>query len=307
MTRQEKVSPEFDWEADFDHASSELSNASPEASSALAQALSSAFRMADICQRAIPRGVPEQANSTTLADWQNFLERISNDAEFLYPMHLSLLEKGDSGDLQTRFENIASAALDAQIQIGATSRPSPTAQKKAVVHLRTLMKNLQAARAILAPSPEGEVTDLSTADNGEKREEGEELEISPPLEAALVPLVGRIVAGNPDYAEETVEEIFPLPKQVVGEGDLFLLRVYGQSMTGAGIVEGDWVAIRRQPVAENGEIVVAMIDGDATVKKYKKSDGKVWLLAQNPDYNYDEIPGERATIMGKVVAVFRKM
>jgi len=316
VSRQERVSPEFDWAADFDHARDELESASSEAASALAQALNSAFHMADICQRAIARGLPGQASSATLADWQNFLERISNDAEFFYPMHLDLLGKGDSDRLQTRFENIAAVALDAQIQIGALTRPSLAVQKKAVVHLRELMKNLQAARAILDPSPEGAVTNLPAADNGEDgggaaaaaaEEEEEEEEIPPPPEAALVPLVGRIAAGNPDLADETVEGIFPLPRQVVGEGDLFLLRVHGQSMTGAGIMEGDWVAIRQQPVAENGEIVVALIDGDATIKKYKKTEGKVWLLAQNPDYDYDEIPSERAIIVGKVVAVFRKM
>lgn len=308
MPPQEQVSPEFDWEADLSHANAELESASPDAGSALVHAMNSAFRMADMCQRAIARDLHWQENSATPADWQNFLERVSNDAEFLYPMHLSLLEKGGGSNLQTRFEKIAEAALDAQIQMGLMTRPSSAVQKRAVMHLRNLMKHLQAASAMLDRSPEGEVTDLPTADNGKDGGEGEEgEEIPPPPEAALVPLVGRIAAGNPDIAEETVEDIFPLPRQVVGDGDLFLLRVHGQSMAGAGILEGDWVAIRQQPVAENGEIVVAMIDGDATVKKYKKSAGQVWLLAQNPDYDYDEIPSERAMIVGKVVAVFRKV
>ena len=299
MSRQEQVSPEFDWKGDFDRARAELESESVEAVPALAHALNSAFQMADMCQRAISRGTTWQSNPATPANWQNFLERLSNDAEFLYPMHLSLLPEGDSGDLQTRFANIAETALDAQIRISAMSKSSPEARKKAVVQLRNLMKNLQAAEAILDPSPEGGVTDLPTPGNGG------EPEITAPPEVALVPLVGRIAAGSPNLAEEEVEDIFPLPRQVVGEGNLFLLEVYGQSMTGAGIVEGDWVAIRQQEVAENGQIVVAMIDGYATIKKYKKSDGKVWLLAQNP--GYDEIPGERAIILGKVVAMFRRM
>jgi SOS regulatory protein LexA len=321
VSPEEQVSPDFDWNKDLNHARREIEDASREAPSALAQALNSAYRMADLCQRAIPKSQPWQADSAVPPDWQDFLERISNDADSFYPAHLSLLVKGDGVALQNLFEEIAEAALDAQIQINAVSRLSPSGQKKAVMHLRKLMKNLRAAKAMLDPPPEGEVTGLRTAGNiqeeggGEEEEEEEEEEEGeegkrdgPPLaKSVLVPMVGRIAAGDPDLAEEAAEEIFTLPRQLVGGGDLFLLRVHGQSMTGAGIVEGDWIAIRRQPVAENGEIVVAMIDGDATVKKYTKSNGKIWLLPQNPDDGYEAIPGERAIIKGKVVAVFRKV
>jgi repressor LexA len=106
-------------------------------------------------------------------------------------------------------------------------------------------------------------------------------------------------------AEEAVEEIFPLPRQLVGEGTLFMLRVAGDSMIDAAICDGDWVVVRQQPVAENGEIVAAMIDGEATVKTYKRADGEVWLLPQNPAY--DPIPGEQATILGRVVTIMRRV
>ena len=83
----------------------------------------------------------------------------------------------------------------------------------------------------------------------------------PSQEATYVPLVGRIAAGGPILAEQSVEDVFPLPRQLVGEGTLFLLKVAGDSMINAAIADGDWVVVRQQPVAENGDIVAAMLDG----------------------------------------------
>ncbi|GAA3430083.1 transcriptional repressor LexA [Streptosporangium sandarakinum] len=123
--------------------------------------------------------------------------------------------------------------------------------------------------------------------------------------AAYVPLVGRIAAGGPILAEESVEDVFALPKQLVGEGTLFLLQVTGDSMIEAAIADGDWVVVRQQPVADNGDVVAAMIDGEATVKTFKRKGGHVWLVPHNP--NYDPIPGDEATVLGKVVAVLRKL
>jgi repressor LexA len=127
----------------------------------------------------------------------------------------------------------------------------------------------------------------------------------PSQAATYVPLVGRIAAGGPILAEESIEDVFPLPKQIVGEGTLFLLNVSGDSMINAAIADGDWVVVRQQQVAENGDIVAAMIDGEATVKTFKVSDGHVWLMPHNPAYT--PIPGETATILGRVVAVLRRV
>ena len=124
-------------------------------------------------------------------------------------------------------------------------------------------------------------------------------------DAALVPLVGRIAAGVPITAEQQVEEIFPLPRQLVGKGDLFMLKVSGDSMIDAAICDGDYVVIRQQNTAENGEIVAAMIDGEATVKTFKRKDGHVWLMPHNP--LFDPIPGDDAAILGKVVTVMRRV
>ncbi len=122
---------------------------------------------------------------------------------------------------------------------------------------------------------------------------------------AYVPVVGRIAAGGPILAEQAVEEIFPLPKDLVGEGTLFMLRVIGDSMTGAAITDQDWVVVRQQPVADNGDIVAAMIDGEATVKTYRRKDGHLWLMPHNDAY--EPINGDRAVILGRVVAVLRKI
>lgn len=124
-------------------------------------------------------------------------------------------------------------------------------------------------------------------------------------EPSYVPVVGRIAAGGPILAEQVVEDVFPLPRQLVGEGELFLLRVSGDSMIEAAICDGDWVVVRRQPVAENGEIVAAMIDGEATVKTLRRADGHVWLLPQNAAY--EPIPGDDAVVLGRVVSVLRSL
>jgi len=123
--------------------------------------------------------------------------------------------------------------------------------------------------------------------------------------AVNIPMVGRIAAGGPILAEERVEEIFPMPKSLVGDGTLFMLEVSGDSMVDAAICSGDYVVIRQQPNAENGEIVAAMLDGEATVKTFQRKDGQVWLLPHNDDYS--PIDGTHATILGKVTAVIRRV
>jgi len=122
---------------------------------------------------------------------------------------------------------------------------------------------------------------------------------------AYVPVIGRIAAGGPILAEQAIEDVFPLPRELVGSGTLFMLKVVGDSMVGAAIADGDWVVVRQQPNAENGDIVAAMIEGEATVKTYKKRDGHVWLMPHNEAYS--PIPGDSALILGRVVTVLRKI
>jgi len=124
-------------------------------------------------------------------------------------------------------------------------------------------------------------------------------------EATRVRMLGRIAAGSPVPADESADEAFPLPLELVGEGDLFMLKVTGDSMIGAAITDGDWVVIRQQSDAESGEIVAAMIDGEATVKTLKRSGGHVWLMPHNSAYT--PILGDTATILGRVVTVLRRV
>jgi repressor LexA len=124
-------------------------------------------------------------------------------------------------------------------------------------------------------------------------------------EPTYVPVLGRIAAGGPILAEEAVEDVFPLPRELVGEGTLFLLKVVGDSMIEAAICDGDYVVVRQQNVADNGDIVAAMLDGEATVKTFKRAGGQVWLMPHNPAF--DPIPGNDATVLGKVVTVIRKV
>jgi repressor LexA len=132
---------------------------------------------------------------------------------------------------------------------------------------------------------------------------GQDGEAAPQDKTRLIPLVGKIAAGNPILAEQEVEEVLPLPESIVGKGDLFLLQVKGDSMIDLAICDGDFVVIRSQKDAQKGEIVAAMIDGEATVKTWSKKDGHFWLLPANDDYT--PIPADDAVILGKVTAVLR--
>ena len=124
-------------------------------------------------------------------------------------------------------------------------------------------------------------------------------------EAAYVPLVGQIAPGVPVTAEQQVDGIFPLPRRLVGEGSLFMLKVAGDSMINAAIADGDWVVIRQQGTAENGDIIAAVINGEAVIKTYRRGYGRVWLVSHNPAR--PPVPGEEAAILGKVVAVIRRV
>ena len=134
---------------------------------------------------------------------------------------------------------------------------------------------------------------------------GQDGEAAPQDKTRLIPLVGRIAAGNPILAEQEVEEVLPLPESIVGKGDLFLLQVKGDSMIDLAICDRDFVVIRSQKDAQKGEIVAAMIDGEATVKTWSKKDGHYWLLPAND--NYAPIPADEAVILGKVTAVLRSV
>jgi repressor LexA len=180
--------------------------------------------------------------------------------------------------------------------VGLTS-PSSVAHQLTTLERKGYLRrdpNRPRAIEVTVPGESRHAADADPTDSGDTRP-------SP----AYVPVVGRIAAGGPILAEQAVEDVFPLPRQLVGEGQLFLLKVVGDSMVDAAICDGDWVVVRQQPVADNGEIVAAMLDGEATVKTFRRRDGHIWLLPHNPAY--DPIPGDEATVLGRVVAVLRRV
>jgi repressor LexA len=179
--------------------------------------------------------------------------------------------------------------------VGLTSTSSVSYQLRALEQKGYLRRDPNRPRAIGVLPPDADPAALAAP--------AAESEQMP--RPAYVPVLGRIAAGGPILAEEAIEDVFPLPREIVGDGALFLLKVAGDSMIDAAIADGDWVVVRQQPTADNGEIVAAMIEGEATVKTFKRRDGHVWLMPHNEAY--EPIPGDDATILGKVVAVLRRL
>ncbi|WP_420814693.1 transcriptional repressor LexA [Kineococcus siccus] len=185
--------------------------------------------------------------------------------------------------------------------VGLTSPSSVAHQVKALERMGLLRKDPRRPRTLEVVAPPAAVPasaiGVVTADDGTPADDRPT--------PTWVPLVGRIAAGGPILAEQLVEDVFPLPAQLVGAGQHFMLRVVGDSMVDAAICDGDWVVVRQQPTAENGDVVAAMIDGEATVKVLQRKDGHVKLLPRNPVY--DPIDGDEATVLGRVTAVLRSL
>ncbi|KRF05318.1 transcriptional repressor LexA [Arthrobacter vasquezii] len=188
--------------------------------------------------------------------------------------------------------------------VGLASLSSVTHQLSQLERMGYIRRDPKRPRAmeILLPLTLGDSTPRALPSSAEREEPAR---ASSAVDAAMVPLVGRIAAGGPILADQVVEDVMPLPRQLVGHGDLFMLRVSGDSMIDAAICDGDWVVVRQQSTAENGDVVAALLDDEATVKTFRQRDGHTWLLPQNT--NYEPILGDHATIMGKVVSVMRAL
>jgi repressor LexA len=189
--------------------------------------------------------------------------------------------------------------------VGLTSTSSVSHQLQTLQKKGFLRRDPSRPRAVDVRMPGEAAAANAAADLRTEQVEDEAAERAAHPAPAYVPVVGRIAAGGPILAEQAVEDVFPLPRELVGTGTLFLLKVAGDSMVDAAIADGDWVVVRQQPTADNGDIVAAMIDGEATVKTFKRRDGRVWLLPHNPAYS--PIPGDEAVILGRVVTVLRKV
>lgn len=178
--------------------------------------------------------------------------------------------------------------------VGLASPASVTHQLKTLEAKGFIRRDPNTPRAIEVRLPEAEV-DIHGLAAGDLRPT-----------PAFVPVVGRIAAGGPILAEQVIEDVFPLPKDLVGDGELFLLKVVGDSMVDAAICDGDWVVVRQQQTADNGDIVAALLDDEATVKTFKRGkDGHIWLMPHNRDY--EPIMGDHARILGRVVSVLRRL
>lgn len=195
--------------------------------------------------------------------------------------------------------------------VGLASLSSVTHQLSQLERMGYIRRDPKRPRAmeVLIPLTLGaEPTPVAGVDESSAPQDGTNTSISELTSAtdtAMVPLVGRIAAGGPVLADQAVEDVMPLPRQLVGHGELFMLKVTGDSMIDAAICDRDWVVVRRQNTANNGDIVAALLDDEATVKTFRQRDGHTWLLPQNS--RYEPILGDHATIMGKVVSVLRSI
>ncbi len=189
--------------------------------------------------------------------------------------------------------------------VGLTSSSSVAHQLKTLEEKGFLKRDPNRPRALEVFLPEVMAARRSLGNSAEESsiDESDIGDAMPP--ATYVPMVGRIAAGGPILADERIEEVFPLPRSLVGEGTLFMLEVAGDSMIDAAICNGDFVVIRQEQTAENGDIVAALIEGEATVKTFQRKDGHAWLLPHNDAY--DPIDGSNASILGIVTAVLRRM
>lgn len=292
MVPEGQAHESFDWDASLENARAAFRRKDPGAAPLLFQAFDDAARMAKECYDALLR--PEPVLQAMSNDWNRFLAELTDSMWEVFLADIDLVRTDSGDDLQSRFEAIQDAALAALVAL-KQMRPgesAPQDSQHAIEKLRKLIIDLREARS-----------------NLERQAGAREAAEAPPVidspEVVQVPRLGRIAAGVPIIAVESYEDFFPLPRQLVGEGTLFILEVKGESMTDAGILNGDWVVIRQQPTAENGEIVVARIEEEVTVKTFKRSGGRTWLAPRNKEF--DEIPGDNATILGKVVAVLRRV
>lgn len=188
--------------------------------------------------------------------------------------------------------------------VGLTSSSSVAHQLKALEEKGFLKRDPNRPRALEVFLPEVMAARRSISSAEEESVDVTGIGDAMP-EATMVPVVGRIAAGGPILAEEQVSEVFPLPRTLVGDGTLFLLEVTGDSMIEAAICDGDYVVIRQQQTARDGEVVAALIDGEATVKTLRRRDGTVWLMPANAAY--DPIDGTDASVLGVVTAVLRSL
>lgn len=223
---------------------------------------------------------PNNLDMSALSDRQRRILQVIQDAVVLRGYPPSIREIGDAAGLQST----SSVAYQLkELEKKGFLRRDPN--KPRAVDLRHLPEPAAKSNTRKAPKTQDAPEDASTP--------------------RFIPVVGQIAAGAPILAEENVETYYPMPEELLGDGDLFMLKVVGDSMVDAAILDGDWLVVRSQPVAEEGQIVAALIDGEATAKVFHKDSSGVWLLPRNDAFS--PIKGDDAEIMGLVISVFRSL
>ncbi|MBZ8177949.1 transcriptional repressor LexA [Corynebacterium poyangense] len=230
-------------------------------------------------KKGVRTSVNKKLDQSDLSERQRRILQVINDAVVLRGYPPSIREIGDATGLQ--------------------STSSVAYQLKVLEEKGYLRRDPNKPRTVNLRLPDQYTSPQQRAKQPEPDIDAER---TPP---SYIPIVGEIAAGAPILAEENIADYFPLPEEIVGDGELFMLKVVGLSMKDAGILDGDWVVVRSQPVAEVGEFVAAMIDGEATVKEFHRDRSGVWLLPHNE--SFDPIKANDAIIMGKVVSILRKL
>lgn len=291
------MSPEelFRWKESLEGARSALQAGDAAAGAKVHLALTDATRMAELCHNRLFRMPPGQIPTLTLKEWKAFLEALYKHAR-IYLKHFELISPRNEGDIQLTLVAVRNAARDASYGLKyMDSGPSEAEGREAAVEkLDDLVVVLEEASVKLQP-----LSGIATVGETSMGADTEEV--------VWVPRVGRISAGLPNLAQQAVEGYYPLPRRLVGRGEHYLVEVSGDSMIDAGISQGDLLVVRVQPHAENGEIVVAMaegeeaVEGDTSVKEFRVEDGHAWLVPHNEAYT--RTLADQATIFGKVVTV----
>ncbi len=285
----------FEWGTSLENALSAFNRRDHRvASYELLKALDESAQMASLCQYELMRLSPRKIPDSMLEDWYQFLTKLYEYMPNVFTDNADLIAPDDSASLERVFDDIGNAALEALMAVKYMDMKGSPEEGRlgAVKKLNKLRTELLAGKL--------EVEQLSRVD-----ESAAVSEENGSSEVVRVQLLGHIAAGQPIIAVESPEEFLPLPRQLTGEGVLFIVKVTGDSMVNAGILNGDLVVIRQQPTVEDGEMVAARLEDEVTVKTFERSGGHVWLVPKSP--GHEKILGDDAVIIGKVVAVLRRV
>lgn len=293
----------FNWDESLTNARSALEVGDAASGAKVFTALTDAIQMAELCRQDLFDIPPGEISNQTFEGWKAFLWALYNDAR-TYLKNLELIFPQNEASLQLAVTDICNVGRHASfgMRFLTTRQPEGDSREAQVEILDNLIAKLETAVAILQPMHEArEVKEIMVKPTNDVPENAE-LE-----EVVYVPRVGQIAAGFPNLAQQAIEGYYPLPRRLVGTGNLYLLEVSGDSMIDAGISSGDLLVIREQHEAQSGEIVVARtegqeaVEGNTSVKEFKMENGHAWLIPHNPAYT--KTPADTSTIIGKVVTV----